>query len=231
MKTGAALPKGAKLCYKCKVNKATVTNKQEVSCKDCLMFMLNHRFKNSIVRYVRIQKDFPNLVAVSGGANSMAMLNLLHNCLNGNKSMKKMFFKVHILYIDEGAIYGWTPEQHTQNRKVIEEACESYGFDLSTVYLESVFDLELDIKNEHAGDMDAEVYTKAGTMLEPKTNVFQVADLEAKSQRLRSLLLSLDASFAADLCFFFKKWIIADFCLKNHFKKVFLGTSGHKTSS
>jgi len=43
-----------KMCYKCKVNKATVNNKQEVSCKDCLMFMLTHRFKNAIVRYIRI---------------------------------------------------------------------------------------------------------------------------------------------------------------------------------
>jgi len=73
--------------------------------------MLNHRFKNSIVRYIRIQKDYPNLVAVSGGSNSMAMLHLLYNCLNGNKSAKRMFFKIHILYIDEGTVFDWTNEQ------------------------------------------------------------------------------------------------------------------------
>lgn len=69
------------------------------------MQMLIHRFKNSIIRHVRVQKDFPNLVAVSGGSNSMAMLDLLNQCLSGNTSAKKMFFKVHVLYIDEGCVY------------------------------------------------------------------------------------------------------------------------------
>lgn len=50
------------------------------------MWMLTHRFKNALVRYVRIQKDYPNLVAVSGGSNSMSMLHFLHCCLNGNTS-------------------------------------------------------------------------------------------------------------------------------------------------
>lgn len=50
-----AIPvKKEKMCYKCKVNKATLTNKQEISCKECLLFMLTHRFKNALVRYVRI---------------------------------------------------------------------------------------------------------------------------------------------------------------------------------
>jgi hypothetical protein len=42
---------------------------------------------------------------------------------------------------------------------VIELACKQYGFNLTTVYLESVFDIDLDTKNEPAEDMDAVVYT------------------------------------------------------------------------
>jgi len=77
----------------------------------------------------------------------MAMLHLLHNCLNGNKSTKKMFFKIHILYIDEGTVFGWSDEQRAANRGIIEEACKQYGFNLTTVFLESVFDVELDTRN------------------------------------------------------------------------------------
>ena len=45
------------------------------------------------------------------------------------------------------------------------------------------------------------------------------------------MLGSLEASFAADLCKFLKKWLIADFCLKNNFKRVLLGTTGHQIAS
>ena len=90
-----------KLCYKCKEKAAQFKNKQDIICRECLCWILSHRFKNALVRHVQIQKDYPNLVAVSGGSNSMAMLYFIHGCLNGNKSQKKMFFKIHVLYIDE----------------------------------------------------------------------------------------------------------------------------------
>ena len=81
-------------------------------CQECLLWMLTHRFKNALVRYVRIQKDYPNLVTVSGGSNSMAMLHFLYCCLSGNTSQKKMFFKIHVLYIDEArAVYGVSQEE------------------------------------------------------------------------------------------------------------------------
>ena len=98
-------------CYKCKEKPAKFKNKQDVVCWECLESLLIHRFKNAITRHVRIQKDYPNLVAISGGSNSMALLYFLYNCLSGNTSSKKMFFKIHILYIEEGpAVYGWSPE-------------------------------------------------------------------------------------------------------------------------
>ena len=84
--TNAQPPVIKQPCYKCKEKPAQYKNKQDVVCRDCLMWMLTHRFKNALVRYVRIQKDYPNLVAVSGGSNSMAMLHFLHCCLNGNTS-------------------------------------------------------------------------------------------------------------------------------------------------
>ena len=51
------------------------------------------------------------------------------------------------------------------------------------------------------------------------------------SSNLQQLLASVEASFAADVCMFLKKWLIADFCLKHNFKKVFMGTTGHKIAT
>ena len=55
-------------CYKCKEKPAQYKNKSDIICKDCLFWSLTHRFKNAMIRYVRIQKDYPNLVAISGGS-------------------------------------------------------------------------------------------------------------------------------------------------------------------
>lgn len=99
-----------------------------------------------------------------------------------------------------------------------------YGFNVSTILLESVFDINLDTKNEHFADIDDVIYTKSGSHLDPNPHCFPVLDFNEKKQRMKSLVSSLDASFAADLVFYFKKWLIADFCIEHKFKKVFLGT-------
>jgi len=123
------------------------------------MWMLTHRFKNSLVRHVRIQKDYPSLVAVSGGSNSMAMLHFLHFCLNGNTSLKKMFFKIHVLYIDEAAgVFGSPEEEAAKHRETIRAACERYGFTLTILPFEKVYELSLDSQNEASEDMDSEKY-------------------------------------------------------------------------
>jgi hypothetical protein len=70
-----------------------------------------HKFKSSLRQNLKIWKDDLNLVCISGGSNSMAMLNMLYFSLFGNQSNRKMFFRVHILYIDEcRSVYGHDEE-------------------------------------------------------------------------------------------------------------------------
>jgi len=45
------------------------------------------------------------------------------------------------------------------------------------------------------------------------------------------MIKCLSAGFAADLIYYFKKQLIADFCLKYNFKKVFMATTGHKIAT
>ena len=56
----------------------------------------------------------------------MALLDLMFNSLFNidTASDRKMFFKVHVLYIDEGqAVYGWTPEEHKANIDIVTGQC------------------------------------------------------------------------------------------------------------
>jgi hypothetical protein len=63
----------------------------------------------------------------------MAMLHLLWNCLSGNKSQKKMFFKVHILYIDESMIYKTSKEEADRRKQLIIDVCLKYKFSYSVI--------------------------------------------------------------------------------------------------
>lgn len=70
-----------------------------------------HRFKMSLRTNLKIWKDDLNLIAISGGSYSMALLDMMYEALFGqnSQSQRKMFFKVHVLYIDEGrVVYDWT---------------------------------------------------------------------------------------------------------------------------
>ncbi len=68
-------------------------------------------FKKSLRINLKIWKDDLNLICISGGSSSMALLDLMHESMFGNtsKTNRKLFFKVHVIYIDEGrAVYGWS---------------------------------------------------------------------------------------------------------------------------
>lgn len=80
------------------------------------MEVFTHKFKSSLRKNLKIWKDDLNLIALSGGSNSMALLHLLYESLFDNKSTRKMFFRVHVIYIEEGsAVYGWSEEKRAAN--------------------------------------------------------------------------------------------------------------------
>ena len=117
-----ALVKQGKICFKCKLRKPNYLNKADKVCKGCFMESMIGRFKMSLRTNLKIWKDDLNLICISGGSNSMALLDLMHDSLFGtsSQSQRKMFFQVHVIYIDEGrVVYNWTPEQHEEHIKLI----------------------------------------------------------------------------------------------------------------
>ena len=78
----------------------------------------------------------------------MAMLHFLYHCLSGNTSQKRMFFKVHILYIEEGpAVYGWSPEETMRHRELVTSTCIKYQLTYTVIPFESIFALTRDTIN------------------------------------------------------------------------------------
>lgn len=117
-----SLVKQGTVCFKCKMRRPNYQNKADKVCKLCFMESMIHRFKMSLRTNLKIWKDDLNLICISGGSNSMALLDLMHESLFGTstQTQRKMFFKVHVLYIDEGrAVFDWGEKEHQQNLELV----------------------------------------------------------------------------------------------------------------
>jgi len=128
-----------------------------------------------------------------------------------------MFFKVHIIHIDESAVYDWTPEERTANLDVIKNACERYGFEWTIIPIERVFDLEsLNPNVPDDSTYDSIHYTNVEFEGNPEN-----------AERLRDLLSAVSpvCSNREDLIYYFKRWLLLDFARTNGFKKLLLGRS------
>lgn len=125
-------------------------------CKDCFQDIFSHKFKSNMRTNLKIWKDDYNLICVSGGSNSMAMLDLIYWGLFG-PSQKKMFFSIHVILVDETLVYGWSEAQREENISIVIKACEKYGFTYSIVPLETVYEIdEVQIFKEHSVETEAE---------------------------------------------------------------------------
>jgi len=218
-----------------------------------------HRFKSSLRTNLKIWKDDLNLICVSGGSASMALLDLMHNALFGDEesaaegvvkvSQRKLFFRVHVLHVDEGrAVYGWSEEFHRQQIEMIKRLCEEkYKFTYTIVPIEAVFDIlpaSLDVRMPSPQEKEqllqerkmdeANHATQDDQLFETvKNKHMEIEDLEAKRERFKALISSLpiESSFQEDLIFYLKKLMISDFCLRYNFKKALFGTTSHNVAT
>jgi hypothetical protein len=132
------------LCFKCRMRRPNYAMKQDKVCRGCFMESMVNRFKSSLRTNCKIWKDDLNLVCISGGSGSMALIDLLANSLfEKHASQRKMFFSVHCLWIDEGSIWDWSEERRAEVITNLEKVLNEYGFSYTIIPLEAVFDASL----------------------------------------------------------------------------------------
>ena len=86
-----------------------------------------------------------------------------------------MFFKIHVLHIEEArAVYGVGEEEAEARRNLVEEACRSYGFELTLMPIEKIFEVQRDSRNEQPEDLDHAKFKR----LNPEVPIDCTAKLE-----------------------------------------------------
>lgn len=154
----------------------------------------------------------------------MAMLHLMYISLFGD-AQRKMFFKVHIVYIDESAIYKWDEEKEAENMNLIIDACKKFNFEYTVLKIESVFDINQLNPNTQTHTFEDE---KKVDYINQVIN-----SSEGNREKLQELLKhpSELCSNREDLIFYMKKWLLLDFALKYGFTKLLLGCSAISVTS
>ena len=148
----------------------------------------------------------------------MSMLHLMYTSLFGN-AQRKLFFKVHVVHIDESAIFGWDEAKRQEYINSIISKCNEYNFNYSIIPIESIFDIQNINPN-----------TKEYNICEEKKDyVNQVFESSEENKEKLIELIKYPSGLCSnkeDFVFYLKKWVLLDFALKYNFKKLLLGCSG-----
>ncbi|XP_053731407.1 cytoplasmic tRNA 2-thiolation protein 2 [Synchiropus splendidus] len=128
-------------CCKCKEGSAAVVIRAgDTYCRDCFKEYFIHKFRAMLGKNRVIYPGEKVLLAVSGGPSSCSMLRQVQEGLSQN-AHKKLRFLPGIVYIDEGAVTGQTPEQRLRTLAELRALFQATGFPFYMVPLERVLDL------------------------------------------------------------------------------------------
>lgn len=128
-----------KKCDKCKEGPATIMNRNKPLCNPCFLEIINHKFRSNLRTNCKIRHEDHVLVCISGDNSSMAMLNLFYKTFHESTTNRKLFFKLHILYIDD-SLFLKEKELIIANREqrytFLKALCAHYYFDFEIINLE-----------------------------------------------------------------------------------------------
>ncbi len=121
-------------CDRCE-NQIAYTRKYsgEKLCSQCFSNSILRKTAKTISKYKMIQNDELVAVAVSGGKDSLALLNIM------NKMATNHNFRIKAITIDEG-IHGYRDEA----LEIVEKFCENLNVELNTYSYKELFELTLD---------------------------------------------------------------------------------------
>ena len=132
------------ICEKCQKN-SKIYNKFKFLCVDCFEEIINHKFRANLRTVCKIRHEDYLLICISGGNNSMCMLHMFYKSFTQNKTNKKLFFKIKILYIDDSIFLKDKDkiiETRNKNKEFIENITNQYNFkDYQIINLENIMDI------------------------------------------------------------------------------------------
>ena len=121
-------------CDRCE-NQIVFTRKYsgEKLCSKCFSNSILRKTAKTISKYKMIQNDELIAVAVSGGKDSLALLNIM------NKMAANHNFRIKAITIDEGI-----PGYRNEALEIVEKFCENLKVELTTYSYKELFELTLD---------------------------------------------------------------------------------------
>ncbi|XP_044519117.1 cytoplasmic tRNA 2-thiolation protein 2 [Gracilinanus agilis] len=128
-------------CMKCKEGlPVLIIRAGDAFCKDCFKAYYIHKFRAMLGKNRLIFPGEKVLLAWSGGPSSSSMIWQVQEGLS-RESAKRLRFVPGIIYIDEGAICGQSPEDRMKTVAEMEQILKTVGFPYHLLSLEEVFNL------------------------------------------------------------------------------------------
>ncbi|ELK00498.1 cytoplasmic tRNA 2-thiolation protein 2 isoform X1 [Pteropus alecto] len=128
-------------CMKCKdVLPVVVIRAGDAFCRDCFKVFYVHKFRAVLGKNRLIFPGEKVLLAWSGGPSSSSMVWQVLEGLSRD-SAKRLRFVPGVVYIDEGAVCGQSPEDRAKTLAEVKLILQTVGFPWHIVALEEVFSL------------------------------------------------------------------------------------------
>ncbi|XP_072492430.1 cytoplasmic tRNA 2-thiolation protein 2 isoform X1 [Notamacropus eugenii] len=128
-------------CMKCKEGlPVLIIRAGDAFCKDCFKAYYIHKFRATLGKNRLIFPGEKVLLAWSGGPSSSSMIWQVQEGLS-RESAKRLRFVPGVVYIDEGAVCGQSPEERAKTMAEMKLILKTVGFPYHLVSLEEVFNL------------------------------------------------------------------------------------------
>ncbi|XP_036605301.1 cytoplasmic tRNA 2-thiolation protein 2 [Trichosurus vulpecula] len=128
-------------CMKCKEGlPVLIIRAGDAFCRDCFKAYYIHKFRAMLGKNRLIFPGEKVLLAWSGGPSSSSMIWQVQEGLS-RESAKRLRFVPGIVYIDEGAVCGQSPEERAKTVAEMKLILQTVGFPYHIVSLEEVFHL------------------------------------------------------------------------------------------
>ncbi|XP_047383735.1 cytoplasmic tRNA 2-thiolation protein 2 isoform X3 [Sciurus carolinensis] len=137
----APRPGRAQKCVKCKEGLPVVVIRAgDAFCRDCFKALYVHKFRAMLGKNRLIFPGEKVLLAWSGGPSSSSMVWQVLEGLSQD-SAKRLRFVPGVVYVDEGAACGRSPEDRAKTLAEVKAVLQNVGFPWHAVALEEVFGL------------------------------------------------------------------------------------------